>query len=198
MSPLDPALSHIGFLTGFVGSTLYTSPQCSTAFDLPLPERLLAYSHWTVEKKMISKSVGNIINSFETMETYGTHPVRAGGSFKYNVGMSRPLTRRNTVLTASLSPVPPHFVWTGQKLGSPSTAQSRCPSLGISTQESRPRGWKSIFVLPTTIELQGASKREIKSKARGSSYSRVGCGRECRGICKIPLLLMPSERSSMS
>ena len=76
------------------------------ALDLPLPKRLLVHSHWTVEKKKMSKSVGNVVNPFETMETYGTDAARyflarVGGRFKYDVGTSRPLTRCETTLTMS-------------------------------------------------------------------------------------------------
>ena len=65
------------------------------ALGLPLPKRLLVHSHWTVGKKKMSKSVGNVVNPFETMEAYGTDAARyflarAGGRFKYDVGTSRP------------------------------------------------------------------------------------------------------------
>jgi methionyl-tRNA synthetase len=77
------------------------------ALDLPLPKRLLVHSHWTVEKKKMSKSVGNVVNPFETMETYGADAARyflarVGGRFKYDVGTSHPTTRRNAVLTTFL------------------------------------------------------------------------------------------------
>ena len=53
-------------------------PAMVMALDMPLPERLLVHFPWTVEKKKTSKSVGNVVN----------------------VGMSRPITRRNTTLTS--------------------------------------------------------------------------------------------------
>ena len=46
----------------------------------------------------MSKSVGNVVNPFETMETYGVDAARyflarVGGRFKYDVGMfALPLT----------------------------------------------------------------------------------------------------------
>ena len=84
------------------------------ALDLPLPKRLLVHSHWTVGKKKMSKSVGNVINPFETMEAYGADAARyflarVGGRFKYNVGVSRPVTRCDTMLTISLQPILPHY-----------------------------------------------------------------------------------------
>jgi methionyl-tRNA synthetase len=65
------------------------------ALGLPLPKRLLVHSHWTVEKKKMSKSVGNVVDPFETMEKYGTDAARyflarVGGRFKYDVGPSFP------------------------------------------------------------------------------------------------------------
>ena len=52
----------------------------------------------------MSKSVGNVVNPFKTIETYGTDAARyflarVGGRFKYDVGTSRPLTRCETTLT---------------------------------------------------------------------------------------------------
>ena len=76
---------------------------------LPLPKRLLVHSHWTVQKKKMSKSVGNVVNPFETMTIYGTDAARyflarAGGRFKYNVGTSRPIVHCDAALTTSLRP----------------------------------------------------------------------------------------------
>jgi len=70
-------------------------PAMLMALGLPLPKRLLVHSHWTVEKKKMSKSVGNVVNPFETMETYGTDAARyflarVGGRFKYDVGTFYP------------------------------------------------------------------------------------------------------------
>lgn len=63
------------------------------ALGFPLPQRLLVHSHWTVKKKKMSKSVGNVVNPFEAMGTYGTDAARyflarAGGRFKHDVGTS--------------------------------------------------------------------------------------------------------------
>lgn len=76
------------------------------ALGLPLPKRLLVHSHWTVEKKKMSKSVGNVVNPFETMGTYGTDAARyflarVGGRFKYDVGASFPTTHDNPLFTRS-------------------------------------------------------------------------------------------------
>ena len=74
------------------------------ALDLPLSKRLLVHSHWTVEKRKMSKSLGNVVNPFETMKTYGTDAARyflakVGGRFKYDVGMCLPITHHSTALT---------------------------------------------------------------------------------------------------
>ena len=77
------------------------------ALGLPLPKRLLVHSHWTVEKKKMSKSVGNVVNPFETMETYGADAARyflarAGGRFKNDVGASLPIVHFGIPLTMFL------------------------------------------------------------------------------------------------
>lgn len=61
------------------------------ALDIPLPKRLLAHAHWTVEKRKMSKSVGNVVNPIQAMSVYGTDIVRfylarVGGRFRYDVG----------------------------------------------------------------------------------------------------------------
>ncbi|KAF9779503.1 tRNA synthetases class I (M)-domain-containing protein [Thelephora terrestris] len=69
-------------------------PAMLLALDLPLPKRLLVHSHWTVEKRKMSKSVGNVVDPFEMMDAYGTDSVRyflarVGGRFKYDVDWSK-------------------------------------------------------------------------------------------------------------
>ena len=61
------------------------------ALNLPLPKRLLAHSHWTVNKRKMSKSIGNVVDPFQAMENLGTDLVRyylaqVGGRFKDDVG----------------------------------------------------------------------------------------------------------------
>lgn len=96
------------------------------ALDLPLSKRLLVHSHWTVEKRKMSKSLGNVVNPFETMKTYGTDAARyflarIGGRFKYDVGMYLPITHRSTPLTL-FPPLPQSQI--GQRKSSKSTVRS--------------------------------------------------------------------------
>ena len=61
------------------------------ALDLPLPERLLAHAHWTVNQKKMSKSIGNVADPFEAMDEFGADIVRyylarVGGRFRDDVG----------------------------------------------------------------------------------------------------------------
>jgi methionyl-tRNA synthetase len=80
------------------------------AIGLPLPKQLLVHSHWTVGKKKMSKSVGNVVDPFETMKTFGTDAARyflarVGGRFKYDVGAFLPTTHCDAALIRSPSPV---------------------------------------------------------------------------------------------
>jgi isoleucyl-tRNA synthetase len=55
----------------------------------------------------MSKSIGNVVNPFETMETYGTDATRyflarVGGRFKYDVGTSLPTVHCDVPLTVFL------------------------------------------------------------------------------------------------
>ena len=75
------------------------------ALDLPLPKQLLVHAHWTVGKKKMSKSIGNVVNPFEAVKKYGTDATRyflarAGGRFKYDVGTSLPTVLCDIPLTA--------------------------------------------------------------------------------------------------
>jgi methionyl-tRNA synthetase len=61
------------------------------ALDLPLPKRLLAHSHWTVNRRKMSKSIGNVVDPFQAIDDLGADPVRfylarIGGRFKDDVG----------------------------------------------------------------------------------------------------------------
>ena len=69
-------------------------PAMLQALDLPLPKRILAHSHWTVNRRKMSKSVGNVVDPFQAMEVLGTDLVRyylarIGGRFKDDVGESK-------------------------------------------------------------------------------------------------------------
>jgi methionyl-tRNA synthetase len=95
------------------------------ALGLPLPKRLLVHSHWTVEKKKMSKSVGNVVDPFETMATYGADSARyflarVGGRFKYDVGGFLQTSDYRAALTGS----PLLRPQTGQSPNSSSTVQS--------------------------------------------------------------------------
>ena len=46
------------------------------ALNLPLPETIFAHGWWTNEGQKISKSLGNVIDPFELVETYGLDAVR--------------------------------------------------------------------------------------------------------------------------
>ncbi|CAG8600269.1 223_t:CDS:2, partial [Acaulospora morrowiae] len=46
------------------------------AAKLPLPKKILAHSHWTLEKHKMSKSRGNVICPFKLMNHYGVDAVR--------------------------------------------------------------------------------------------------------------------------
>ena len=61
------------------------------ALGLPLTTQLLTHSHWTVEQRKMSKSVGNVVDPIQALEEYGVDVVRyylarVGGRFKDDVG----------------------------------------------------------------------------------------------------------------
>jgi len=51
-------------------------PAFLMAADLPPPKRVFAHGWWTNEGQKISKSLGNVIDPHELIETYGLDPVR--------------------------------------------------------------------------------------------------------------------------
>lgn len=66
-------------------------PSFLLALDLELPKVLLSHSHWTVNQVKMSKSLGNVVDPFGAMKTYGVDVVRwylarVGGRFAGDVG----------------------------------------------------------------------------------------------------------------
>lgn len=51
-------------------------PAFLLAADLPLPKRVFAHGWWTNEGQKISKSLGNVIDPFELIDSYGLDAVR--------------------------------------------------------------------------------------------------------------------------
>lgn len=51
-------------------------PAFLMAADLPLPKRLFAHGWWTKDGEKISKSLGNVIDPVELIDTYGVDPTR--------------------------------------------------------------------------------------------------------------------------
>ncbi len=51
-------------------------PAFLMAADLPLPKRVFAHGWWTNEGQKISKSLGNVIDPFDLVDTYGLDQVR--------------------------------------------------------------------------------------------------------------------------
>ena len=68
-------------------------PAMLQALGLPLTTRLLAHSHWTVDRAKMSKSVGNVADPIKAIDEFGIDLVRyylarVGGRFKDDVGQS--------------------------------------------------------------------------------------------------------------
>lgn len=51
-------------------------PALLMALDLPLPKKMLIHSHWTLNKRKMSKSLGNVVNPLYAINRWGTDTVR--------------------------------------------------------------------------------------------------------------------------
>ncbi|KAJ1678844.1 methionyl-tRNA synthetase, partial [Spiromyces aspiralis] len=51
-------------------------PAFLMAAGLPLPARILAHAHWTMENMKMSKSRGNVADPFQAIDRFGVDPVR--------------------------------------------------------------------------------------------------------------------------
>lgn len=51
-------------------------PALLLALDLPLPKRVLSHAHWTLGRKKMSKSIGNVVNPFFAIDRWGVDPMR--------------------------------------------------------------------------------------------------------------------------
>lgn len=76
-------------------------PAFLMAADLPLPKRVFAHGWWTNEGQKISKSLGNVIDPFELMETYGLDPVRFFLLREVPFGNDGDFSRKAFVLTCN-------------------------------------------------------------------------------------------------
>lgn len=51
-------------------------PALLMALDLPLPRKVLVHSHWTLNKKKMSKSLGNVVNPLYAINRWGVDTAR--------------------------------------------------------------------------------------------------------------------------
>jgi methionyl-tRNA synthetase len=51
-------------------------PAFLMALGLPLPKQIISHAHWTIGKEKMSKSVGNVVDPFTVVDTYGVDVVR--------------------------------------------------------------------------------------------------------------------------
>ena len=46
------------------------------ALDVPLPKQIFTHAHWTMNKAKMSKSVGNVVDPFVALDTFGVDTLR--------------------------------------------------------------------------------------------------------------------------
>lgn len=51
-------------------------PALLMALDLPLPKKMLAHSHWTLNQRKMSKSLGNVVDPVQALSRWGTDGTR--------------------------------------------------------------------------------------------------------------------------
>lgn len=63
-------------------------PALLMALDIPLPKRVLSHGHWTLGRKKMSKSIGNVVNPFFAIDRWGVDTMRFflmfDGQIKYD------------------------------------------------------------------------------------------------------------------
>ncbi|KAI0920762.1 hypothetical protein AcW1_005059 [Taiwanofungus camphoratus] len=82
-------------------------PAMLAALNLPFPKRLLAHSHWTVDKHKMSKSIGNVADPIQAIDDFGTDVVRyylarVGGRFRDDVDWSHEQLQKHSKEITSL------------------------------------------------------------------------------------------------
>ncbi|KAF4977678.1 hypothetical protein FZEAL_5818, partial [Fusarium zealandicum] len=67
-------------------------PAMLMATGLPLPKKILCHKHWTMSKRKMSKSLGNVVNPFFAVNRWELDPLRyflmRYGSFKHDMSYS--------------------------------------------------------------------------------------------------------------
>jgi methionyl-tRNA synthetase len=96
-------------------------PSFLMAMDLPLPQKIICHSHWVVDGRKMSKSLGNVIDPFTTASAVGTDQFRymlmreAYLAHDANFVMSRLVQRCNAELADTYGNLLSRFVALVQK-----------------------------------------------------------------------------------
>jgi methionyl-tRNA synthetase len=51
-------------------------PAFLLALEIPLPSKVIAHAHWTMNKEKMSKSIGNVVNPFFALDRFGSDVMR--------------------------------------------------------------------------------------------------------------------------